>query len=44
MIDLINMRVLDLVKALSVILHNVTDKVIPSTELIIDLLSVCKYF
>jgi hypothetical protein len=44
MIDLINMLVLDLVKALGVILHNVKDKVISSTELIIGLLSVCNYF
>ncbi len=39
MIDLINMHVLDMVKVLCVILHNANDKAIPSTELIIGLLS-----
>ena len=37
MTDLINMCVLDLVKVLCVILHNVKDKVIPSTELIMGI-------
>jgi uncharacterized alpha-E superfamily protein len=39
MTDLINMRVLDLVKVLCVIWRNVKHKVIPSTELIISILS-----
>jgi hypothetical protein len=33
------MRVLDLVKVLCVILHNIKHKVIPSTEFVIGLLS-----
>lgn len=42
MTDLINMCVLDLVKVLCVILHNVKDKVIPSTELIIGFFFSCR--